>query len=397
MKIGINALFFQYPNVGVGQYMTHLLKALSQNDTHNEYVLLGPEITGEMPDTTNPFPYQPQAMPNFIAQRENIQKVVWEQVTGPAAAYKAGVDIFHVPYFAPPLFPRTPTVVTIHDVIPLVLPAYQPDARVKLYMNLVARAAHSATMVITVSHHARQDIIDTLKLPEDRVRVIYEAASEEYQPVTDPERLAEVRSRYGLNERYVLYLGGLDQRKNVPRLIQAFAQLYGKLGDPNLQLLVVGNPDKQNGPLFPDPRPVAADLGMTGQIIYRYIEEEDKPAIYSGASVFVSPSLYEGFGLPPLEAMSCGAPVACSNRTSLPEVVGDAALTFDPENVRDMVEAMRRILTDDALRADLRTRSLQRATQFSWHRAAKETISVYEETYARGKQVRKTAPLSIQE
>jgi len=395
MKIGINALFFQYPSVGTGQYMTHLLKALSQNDTQNEYVLLGPELTEGTPEATTLFPYQPQSMPHFIAQRENIQKVVWEQVAGPAAAHKAGVDVFHVPYFAPPLFPRTPTVVTIHDVIPLLLPAYQPDARVKMYMSLVARAAQSATMVITVSQHARQDIIETLKLPEDRVRVIYEAASEEYQPVTDSQRLADVRARYGLKERYVLYLGGLDQRKNVPRLIQAFAQLYGKLGDPHLQLLVVGNPDKQKGPLFPDPRPVAADLGMTGQIIYRYIEEEDKPAIYSGASVFVSPSLYEGFGLPPLEAMSCGTPVACSNRTSLPEVVGDAALTFDPENVRDMMEAMRRIITDDALRADLRARSLQRATQFSWNKAANETIAVYEETYARSKQVRKTAPLTV--
>lgn len=122
---------------------------------------------------------------------------------------------------------------------------------------------------------------------------------------------------------------------------------------------------------------------MTGQIVYRFIEEEDKPAVYSGASLFVSPSLYEGFGLPPLEAMSCGAPVVCSNRSSLPEVVGDAAITVDPDNLHALVDAMRRVLSDDALQADLRARSLQRARQFSWKKTAEETLAVYEETLAK--------------
>ncbi|HEV2654275.1 MAG TPA: glycosyltransferase family 1 protein, partial [Ktedonobacteraceae bacterium] len=167
--------------------------------------------------------------------------------------------------------------------------------------------------------------------------------------------------------------------KNVPQLVHAFASVHRLVGDPDLQLLIAGNPDKQKGPLFPDPRPVAADLGMSGQIIYRFIEEEDKAALYSGASLFVFPSLYEGFGLDPLEAMSCGAPVVCSNRTSLPEVVGDAAITVDPDDTQALVEAMRRVLTDDALQADLRARSLQRATLFSWQKTATETLAVYEE------------------
>jgi len=391
MKIGINALFFQYPATGSGQYMIHLLAALSQADTQNEYVLLGPQpVDGK---NSSVFPYQMQAVPSFVGNNENIQKVVWEQLTGPAAARKAGVDIFHVPYFAPPLLPRTPTVVTIHDVIPMRLPAYQPDAKVKAYMQLVANAAHRATMIITVSQHAKQDMVDALKLPAERIRVIYEAAGDEYKPVTDPATLAKVRAKYGLGERYVFYLGGLDQRKNVPQLVRAFAQLYGQLGDPKLQLLIAGNPDKQKGPLFPDPRPVAADLGMTGQIVYRFIDEEDKPAMYSGASLFVFPSLYEGFGLTPLEAMSCGTPVVCSNRTSLPEVVGDAALIVDPEDTRALVEAMRRVLTNEELRKDLRARSLQRATQFNWNKTADETITVYEETFTRSTNSRKTAPL----
>jgi len=380
MKIGINALFFQYPATGSGQYMIHLLAALAQADTQNEYVLLGPQpVDGKNAST---FPYRVQAVPGIVGGNENIQKVVWEQVTGPAAARKAGVDIFHVPYFAPPILPRTPTVVTIHDVIPMRLPAYQPDAKVKAYMQLVASAAHRATMIITVSQHAKQDMINTLKLPAERIRVIYEAAGDQYHPIHDLAILKAARARYGLGERYIFYLGGLDQRKNVPQLVRAFAHLHQQFDDPDLQLLISGNPDKQHGALFPDPRPVAADLGMTGQILYRFIEEEDKPAIYSGASLFVFPSLYEGFGLTPLEAMGCGAPVICSNRTSLPEVVGDAAITIDPDNTQAMVEAMRSVLTNKELEADLRARSLQRAALFNWRKTATETVAAYEEAFS---------------
>jgi glycosyltransferase involved in cell wall biosynthesis len=276
-------------------------------------------------------------------------------------------------------------VTTIHDVIPLRLPLYHASAKAKVYSNVVSRAAHKATMVITISQHAKQDIVDVLKIPAERIRVIYQAVSEEIKPVEDPEKLAEARARYGLTGRYVFYLGGLDARKNVPQLVRAFSHLYQRLGDPNLQLLISGNPDKRSGSLFPDPRPVGADLGTSGQIIYRFVEDEDKATLYSGASAFVFPSLYEGFGLDPLEAMACGAPVVCSNRTSLPEVVGDAALSIDPDDLPSMVDAMYRILTSDELSADLRARGLARAKLFSWRKTASETLAVYEEAVARKK------------
>ncbi len=381
MKIGINALFFQSRATGSAQYMIHLLDALAQIDQHNEYILLGPRPI--QPTGQHSFPYQVHPVPAFAARNENIEKVIWEQLTAPHAARHANVDLFHVPYFAPPLVVRTPTVVTIHDVIPLRLPAYQFSGKIKAYMSLVSRAAHRATMIITVSQHAKQDMVDALKLPPERIRVIYEAAGDEYHPITDPAIQETTRARYGIGKRYLFYLGGLDQRKNVPQLIHAFAHLYAQIGDPDLQLVISGNPDKQQGPLFPDPRPVAADLGMSGQIIYCFIEDEDKAAIYSGASLFVFPSLYEGFGLPPLEAMSCGAPVVCSNRTSLPEVVGDAAICLDPEDTQALVEAMRQVLTNRTLQADLRARSLQRAAQFNWSKTAQETLAVYEEVYHR--------------
>jgi glycosyltransferase involved in cell wall biosynthesis len=385
MKIGINTLPFKYPASGSSGYLFHLLQALAEVDQEDEYVLLRPHTLPQENGMLNTFSYQVTTVPGFVARSENIEKLFWEQFIAPAAARKAGVDLFHVPYFAPPLFPRTPVVITIHDVIPQRLPIYRADTKTKAYMELVARAAHKATLIITVSQHAKQDMIDALKLPAERIRVIYEAAGDEYRPITNPAVLAEVRARYGLNERYILYLGGLDQRKNVPQLVRAFAHLYQQMHDPALQLLIAGNPDQLSGPLFPDPRPVAADLGLTGQIIYRYIQEEDKPAIYSGASIFVFPSLYEGFGLTPLEAMSCGAPVISSNRTSLPEVVGDAAISLDPDDIHKLVEATCSVLTNSELQADLRARSLQRAAQFNWRRTAAETIAVYKEAFVRSK------------
>ncbi|HET8851299.1 MAG TPA: glycosyltransferase, partial [Ktedonobacteraceae bacterium] len=276
MKIGINALFLKFPTSGSGQYLTHLLNALVEMDQRNEYILLGLQPVPQDKRIPTSFPHQEARVPAFARRNENIEKLVWEQLTGPAAARKAGVDILHVPYFAPPLLPRTPTVVTIHDVIPLRLPLYHTGARLEAYMHLVARAARKATLIITVSQYARQDMIDALKLPPERVLVIYEAAGDEYRPIADPSVLAAVRARYGLGERYVLCLSGLDQRKNIPQLVRAFAQLYHQPGDPNLQLFISGNPDKQRGPLFPDPRPVASELGVTNQIVYRFVEEEDK-------------------------------------------------------------------------------------------------------------------------
>jgi glycosyltransferase involved in cell wall biosynthesis len=397
MKVGINALFLNTPASGSRQYLLHLINALAEIDTRNEYMLLGPSaIKNEDGESVQegrrgqaqdlplqiPFPYRVCAVPSWARRNENIEKVVWEQWIGPVAARKAGVDLLHVPHFAPPLLPRTQTIVTIHDVIPLRLPLYRAGGKLAAYMQLVTRAAHNVTMIITVSQHAKQDIIDALHIPAERIRVIYEAAGDELRPVNDPALLTETRARYGIGEDYIFYLGGLDQRKNVPQLVRAFAQLYHKLEHPNLQLFISGNPDKR-GALFPDPRPVAEELGIADKILFRFVQDEDKAAIYSGARLFVFPSLYEGFGLDPLEAMSCGAPVVCSNRTSLPEVVGDAALSIDPQDTDALVDAMYRVLTDDALRTELCVRSLQQAARFSWKKTAGETLAVYEEVYAR--------------
>src|SRR6266487_2640239 len=230
MKIGINTFFFKYPASGSGQYLLHLLQALAEVDQENQYILLGPHPMPQKGAILTQFPQVVTPVPTFAARNESIEKLMWEQLTAPAAASKAGVDLFHIPYFAPPFFSRTPGVITIHDVIPLRLPIYRTSPKMKAYLRLIARA-------------------------------VYEAAGEEYQPVTDPTIMTEVRARYGLHEGYILYVGGLDQRKNVPQLVRAFAHRYQQFHDPDLQLLIAGNPDKQSGALYPDPRPVAANLG----------------------------------------------------------------------------------------------------------------------------------------
>ena len=387
MKIGINALPLDDPSNGSAQYLSHLLQAIKEIDQKNDYILFGQRFSsGLQVQLMKTFEFELQPLRAFFGvHNENIEKLLWEQYTGPRAANAVGVDVWHVPYFAPSLFLRTPMVVTIHDVIPLRLPLYQASIQVAAYMRLVSRAAQNATMIITVSQHAKQDIMDALDIPAERIRVIYEAAGDEYVPVTDAARLASVRARYGVGEEFIFYLGGLDSRKNVLQLVRAFAQLYRQLDNPNLQLLISGNPSKRKEPFFPDPRPLASELGISDRIVYRFVEDEHKTALYSAARLFVFPSLYEGFGLPPLEAMSCGAPIVCSNRTSLPEVVGDAALSVDPDDTNALAVAMQAILTNATLRDDLRARSLSRAAQFSWRKAATETVAVYEEALARSK------------
>ena len=235
MKIGINTFFFKFPASGSGQYLVHLLQALAEVDQENEYILLGPHPISEKTGTLIKFPYVVTPVPRLARRNASIENLVWEQFSAPSTARKANVDLFHIPYFAPPFFPRSPGVITIRDIIPLRLPQYRTDLKMKAYLQLITRAARKATLIITISQHAKHDMIDALKLPPERIRVIYEAAGDEYRPISDPTVLSEVRTRYRLNERYILYLGGLDQRKNVPQLVRAFAQIYYQSGDPDLQ------------------------------------------------------------------------------------------------------------------------------------------------------------------
>ena len=380
MRVAINALFLQEPHVGSGRYLYNLLAALGQVDGVNEYYVLGPKPPKAQPETPSSFTWK-VAPVGGPARGENLEKLVWEQAGFPAAAKSVRAHLAHIPHFAPAYRHfGIPQVVTIHDVIMLALPEYRSKASAMLYTQLVAQAARRAEAILTISEWSKQDIIEYLRIPPERIRVIREAAAPEFRRETDPERLRAVRVKYGLRERFVLNVGGMDARKNIEKLVGAFAAVYHELREPDLQLFIAGDHRKLGtSPTFPDWRPLAAAFGIERQVICAPVAEQDLPALYSASSCFAFTSRYEGFGLTPLEAMACGAAVVCSNATSLPEVVGSAGKLVNPEDADEIGAAIFHTLAAPELNVDLRARGLAQSKQFSWSKVAAETSAFYAE------------------
>ena len=269
-----------------------------------------------------------------------------------------------------------PTVLTVHDLIYRLFPQHHKKLNYG-YLNLampiyVRRADH----VIAVSQATRHDLIRLYGTPAEKVTVVYEAAAPLFAP-QPTEKIAEVRGKYRLPERYLITVGTIEPRKNLARLVEALAVL--RRTDPDVCLVVVGAKGWLYGGFFDA---IQQHRQQEAVILPGYVPDDDLPAMIAGAAVSVTASLYEGFGLPVLEAMACGAPVACSRTSSVGEIAGDAALTFDPQCVEEMVEAIGRVLGDAGLCSSLRERGFRRAAEFSWERAASETWAVYERVAA---------------
>lgn len=292
-------------------------------------------------------------------------------------ALVANANVWHSPYYALPFGLSIPSVVTLADLTPLVLPGEMPSGFKRVvYRALNAMAARRARAIITFSRASRLDLGRVLHIPRAKIFVVPLAADETFSPAPMLE-IERVRAALGLPQIYVLYLGSNKPHKNLPRLVEAWAQV-----EHNAVLVIAGAWDER----YPEAKTIAARLGLGERVLFRHaIAERDLPALISGARLFVFPSAHEGFGLPPLEAMACGAPVACANASSLPEVVGDAAQLFDPYAAADIARALSNVLGNENLRATLRERGAERARQFSWERVARETMRVYEQVA--GKQV----------
>jgi glycosyltransferase involved in cell wall biosynthesis len=380
-RIGFDALFLEQPMTGVGQYALNLWRQLRDQQQAVLPQLLAPadapptaldEALPGIASTATPPPRLPGG---------RARKMWWEQTGLVLSTRRAEVGLVHVPYFSAPLRQAVPHVVTVHDVIPLALPSYGGTIKMRAYLRLVARTVRRVPLILTDSEHARRDITRLLGIPAERIRVTPLAVGEHLRPAeTEDDRasVAAVREKYGLHTPFVLYVGGLDIRKRLPQLVRGFASALPSLPE-TYDLVIPGRAHSGNPVVYPPLEPLIRELGVSDRVrLIGFVSEDDKRDLYRAAAVFAFASEYEGFGLNPLEAMACGTPVICSNRSSLPEVVGDAGLSIDPEPDA-IARALVHVLTDDALRADLARRGLRRAATFSWHRTMQLTVAAYQE------------------
>ncbi len=385
MHIVINGSFWAQPNVGSGQYLHGLVRWLPLVAPEHRYTLLVPASTAHLLPPPPGVALIAVRTP-FDRRSKNLAKLWFEQVSVPAlvqvlrhphSAVSARAQIvLHVPYFAPPVRCSAPVITTVGDIIPLRLPEYRGGIAVRTYMALMCHAIRHTAHILTFSAFSRDDVAAYFRIPVERISAILLAADERYRPQDQALAAAQVFECYQLREPFVYYVGGLDVRKNVATLIHACAMLRQHLDMP-FTLAIAGRPLSRNQRLFPDLEGLIHRTG-TADIVRRIdVPYADGPLLYQACTAFAFPSRYEGFGLPPLEAMACGAPVVVSNASSLPEVVDNAALCVAPDDVAGWSAALRQLLSDEQLRMELRERGWQRAQHFSWRSVAEETVQQY--------------------
>lgn len=311
MHIVINGWFVGQPAAGSGQYIHHLLEHLPRRAAGVTLSLLLPHTS--LPSGTAPWPGVTIVSVDLPALPAPLRKLWWEQVAVPRAARRLAADLLWVPYWAGPLWQPLSVCVTIHDLIPLLLPAYRGGLQHKAYTALVSHSARRAAAVLTVSEASKRDIIQHLRIPAARVHVVYHGPNQEGRAAPQAAHLAAVRVKYALPPRFFLYLGGFDVRKNLAGIVQAYRRYLELGGDPAVKLVLGGKLPDQDSAFAPDPRRLAAEQQLGDQVIYcGWVDEVDKPALYALATAFLFPSLYEGFGMMLLEAMVAGTPVITS-------------------------------------------------------------------------------------
>ncbi|NTV63070.1 MAG: glycosyltransferase family 4 protein [Oscillochloris sp.] len=374
MRIAVNAHLLahtrSFRRAGVSHYIEQTLLHLGQIDHRNHYDIyttrgLTNEALGLPPNFTVHASRLPTINPRI--------RIPWEQFFAPALLRATRANLYHGALNVVPLACPVPSIVTIHDLafirFPQTFRAYN-----RTYLDFATRlTARRASRILAVSEHTRREVIGILGIPPERVVVTPNAARTHFRPPT-PAALAAFRARHNLPERFALFVGTLEPRKNLTTLLDAYAEVARRF--PNVPLLVGGG----KGWLYDTIFERLEKLGLREKVAFvGYLDEDDLPLWYAAASVFVFPSIYEGFGMPPLEAMACGTPVVTSNTSSLPEVVGDAGLMVDPHNADALADALCRVLGDRDLHADLAARGPARAAIFTWQTTAERTLRAYEE------------------
>lgn len=373
MHIAIDAHSVGAQLGGNESYATNLIEALAEIDQTNRYTLY----------VTKPAAIQRfnNRWPNFqVKQTLPHTPLLRIPLTLSRELRRNPVDVLHVQYTAPPFAP-CPVVSTIHDLAFEHLPeTFNRRSWIQLRLT-VRRTARRAAHIITVSEYSRGDISRTYGISPERITVTPEAAPPHFAPLTNETELRRIREGYGIEKDYILSLCSIQPRKNLVRLIEAYSCLRGVRREVKLpQLVLAGKRGWLDNETFraAEQNALGKDILFTG-----YVPEPDLVGLYSGAICFVYPSYFEGFGLPVVEAMQCGVPVITGNRTSLPEVVGDAGLLFDPFDTKALVDALTQVISDPACRAGLRTRGLERAKHFNWKTTAQLTLSAYQQAAKR--------------
>ena len=371
MKLGITSDWLNGGNhAGIANYVHNLLKELIKIKNEDMYLINYEE---------NEFIYEYNKITISNPFKDISKTLLWYLYLGMQNNRLKKLDIIHNPTQCPTFFRFKPKYIfTVHDITPLIDSKEHPIYRVLSYKLLLPRTLKTADKIIAVSNSTKKDLMHHFDIPEEKIKVILEAADEKFKPLNNKE-INKVNQKYSLNFPFILYVGTLEPRKNIPSLIKAFYKLKKK----NLQykLVIAGKKGWKYKEIFEtiDKLNLQNDVVFTG-----YVSDEDLPALYNAADLFVYPSIYEGFGLPPLEAMACGTPVITSNTSSLPEVVGDAGIMVDPYDIDGLVDAMYEVLTNEGLRENMIKKGLERAKMFSWEKCARETLEVYEEVYDEG-------------
>lgn len=370
MRIAIDAR--KLHDFGIGTYTRNLLRYLARIDRESEYLLLCHE-----PDLA----ISTALGPNFRTVLEPSPTYsIREQIHVPWVLRRERADVFHAPHYVLPPAARCRAVVTIHDCIHLMFPQYLPNRAAYAYARVAMwSAVRRSHRILTVSEASKRDIIHFFNVPPEKIVVVYNAIDERFSVVPPDEHVARVRERYQLEHEFVLYVGNIKPHKNLVRLIEAF-DLLRQRGYEQLKLLIIGDEISK----LPALRRAVHRHKLHKHVRFLGFQPDETLAIlYRLAAVFVFPSLYEGFGLPPLEAMACGTPVVTSNVSSLPEVTGDAAVLVDPYDIESIAHGMHQVLSRPALRQDLRAKGIARAREFSWERSVARTRQLYVEVGGR--------------
>lgn len=379
MKIGLDcsgALLGE--RTGVGNYSHQLIFALSRIDKVNEYVLypffysifLGSANNINLPRKDNfriAFESTPYLLSKFLMIRA-VPSFIKEKMLG-------DIDVVHSMNFSIPKFrtKKKKLVATIYDLTVMTHPECHRKANVDFCLKGIKDAARYADQIIAISEHTKNDLMHYMKVPEERITVTYLAAGSDYYQISDPVILNSTAKKYKLPDNYILFIGSLEPRKNIRTLLKAYSNLPNKF-QKEFFLVIAGG----KGWLNSDIPSLVQELNISDKVKFAgYIEKQDINAVYSQAAVFVYPSLYEGFGLPILEAMACGTPVITSNTSSMPEVAGDAARLITPTDIDELTGALEDTLKNESLRQDMRQKGLRQASLFSWEKCAKETLAVY--------------------